>query len=324
VTGQIDGALDFDEVNDYVYIGVDTSLDCGNNVTITVYAERHDALLSAGTEQALATYRSSSVATDTQYAFYYDGDERLIVWVYDGGWHSFVGTAQVQNTDPHRLDFVWNGANAWTYIDGVQDNTGAFAYTPPNGNEVLWIGNDSITASKEFDGVLDEVRISDTPRSAGWVSTGYNNTKYPALFISVGAEQSDGGADTKFEYWDSTAWVEDSAEYYLWFECFWITSGYPDGVAPNAEQTNTQHTLRITNNGTAAGTPKIKFNESTPAEVTVYVDDDHTIAGAVSITNTYQAVAPSLSAGENVTLSAWVNLTGLTSVWEYEVYATVE
>lgn len=322
VTGQIDGALDFDEVNDYLYTGVDTSLDCGNNLTITTYMQRDDALIPASEYQSMVIYRIGT--TSSQYCLYWNEDERLQAWIYDDAWHSFTGTTQVQNTDPHRIDFVWNGTDAWTYIDGAQDNTGAFAYTPNNGNEVLWIGSDSGTANREFDGIIDETRISNTPRSAGWISTGYNNTAYPTLFLIVGAEQSAGSADTKFEYWDSAAWIEDEAEYYLWFECFWITSGYPDGVAPNAEQTDTQHTLKITNNGTAAGTPKIKLNETTPAAVTVYVDNDHTVAGAVSITDTYQAVAPPLSAGENVTLSAWVNLTGLTSTWEYEVYAIVE
>ncbi len=130
--------------------------------------------------------------------------------------------------------------------------------------------------------------------------------------------------DTIFEYWDGAAWQENPADYHLWFDCFWITSGYPDGVAPNAEQTGSQHSLRITNNGTGAGTPKMKFNESSPAEVTVYVDDDYTVAGAVIITDAYQAVGPELGVGENVTLSAWVNSTGLTSIWEYEVYVDVQ
>jgi hypothetical protein len=261
----------------------------------------------------------------SQYTLYWNEDERLQMWIYDGAWYSFTGTVQVQDTNPHRIDLVWNGTNAWTYIDGAQDNTGAFSHTPNNNNEVMWIGNDSRATNREFDGIIDECRISDIPRSAGWISTSYNNTKYPELFLIVGAEQSDGGApDTKFEHWTGIAWTEDDALYRLWFECFWITSGYSDGVAPNAEQTNTQYTLRITNNGTAAGIPKIKFNESAPIEVTVYIDDDHTVAGAVVITDTYQTVAPSLAAGENVTLSAWVNLTGLTSVWEFEVYATIE
>ena len=68
----------------------------------------------------------------------------------------------------------------------------------------------------------------------------------------------------------------------------------------------------------------MKFNESSPAEVTVYVDDDYTVAGAVVITDSYQAVSTSLGVDENVTLSAWAKLEDLTSIWEYIVYVEVQ
>lgn len=188
VTGEIDGALDFDEVNDYVYTGVDSSLDVGNNITITIYAERHDAVLTG--LQSLVVYREAN--TDSQYTFYYNADERLEFWIHNGSWQGFTGTTQVQDTNPRRVDLVWNGTYAWTYIDGAQDNAGAFAHTPANAAETLWIGNDSAVSNREFDGILDECRISDTPRSAGWISTGYNTTKYPELFLIFGSEESEG------------------------------------------------------------------------------------------------------------------------------------
>jgi len=136
-------------------------------------------------------------------------------------------------------------------------------------------------------------------------------------------ESSSGAPDTKFEYW-APGWTENPVDYHFWFNCFWNTSGYPNGVAPNAEQTGSQHSLKITNNGSAAGTANIKFNESSPAEVTVYIDDDYTVAGAMVITNSYQEIGSVLQPGENVTLSTWVKLEGLTSVWEFTVQVEVQ
>jgi len=136
-------------------------------------------------------------------------------------------------------------------------------------------------------------------------------------------ESSSGAPDTKFEYW-APGWTENPVDYHFWFNCFWNTSGYPNGVAPNAEQTGSQHSLKITNNGSAAGTANIKFNESSPAEVTVYIDDDYTVAGAMIITNSYQEIGPVLQPGENVTLSTWVKLEGLTSVWEFTAQVEVQ
>jgi hypothetical protein len=37
-------------------------------------------------------------------------------------------------------------------------------------------------------GAIDEVRISNITRNAGWISTEYNNQSNPASFYSVGSE----------------------------------------------------------------------------------------------------------------------------------------
>tara|TARA_B100000809_G_C14947883_1_gene462801 strand:- start:36 stop:836 length:801 start_codon:yes stop_codon:yes gene_type:complete len=39
-----------------------------------------------------------------------------------------------------------------------------------------------------FDGIIDEIRISNTNRSANWISTEYNNQNSPATFYTVSSE----------------------------------------------------------------------------------------------------------------------------------------
>jgi hypothetical protein len=41
-----------------------------------------------------------------------------------------------------------------------------------------------------FDGLLDELRVSNTARSADWIATEYNNQSNPSAFLSVGTQQS--------------------------------------------------------------------------------------------------------------------------------------
>ena len=41
----------------------------------------------------------------------------------------------------------------------------------------------------KLDGRLDEIRISNIPRSAEWIATSYNNQDSPASFIDVAAEE---------------------------------------------------------------------------------------------------------------------------------------
>ena len=45
-------------------------------------------------------------------------------------------------------------------------------------------------------GTMDEVRIANTSRSAGWIATEYHNQSSPETFYSVGAEQNAGEAGT--------------------------------------------------------------------------------------------------------------------------------
>lgn len=98
--------LDLNGSTDYVNIGADSSLDTGNNLTISLWAKRDDALLAG--YKGLVVYRYD--ANDSQYAIYYDDDERIAFWIMEGAtWYGFIGTAQIQNTDTHHIVFVWDG-----------------------------------------------------------------------------------------------------------------------------------------------------------------------------------------------------------------------
>lgn len=83
------------------------------------------------------------------------------------------------------------------YVNGVSDGTAS-----ANGNLVTTatqtnIGHDAVTSGRYFTGVLDEVRISNTVRSANWLTTEYNSGNSPSTFETLGAEVS---------LFPSTAW----------------------------------------------------------------------------------------------------------------------
>ena len=150
------------------------------------------------------------------------------------------------------------------------------------------------------------VKTYDEDGNSDWANLNYT--------LTVGTV----GADTKFEYWDGLSWTEGLSTWMLWFQCyFWCTE------CANAEQSSGQPSLKITNNGSASGIPKVKLNESTPTGITIWVDDDNTYAGAVQLTNSYQAVGTSLAATENVTLWSWCDLED-PDPWVFETHAIVE
>ncbi|MCK5216330.1 MAG: DUF2341 domain-containing protein [Methanosarcinales archaeon] len=323
-TGLVDGCFNFSKSNEArVNVSDDATLD-GFTTGFTI-----SGLFNFNQEGAYYLVNKYDAGGDQRaWLLKLEGNDNLRIYVDDAG-----TAAEISNFNPtivpgtdYKIDAVWeSGEYPLLYFDGALANEvdhDGLVSSIKDSSSILRIGGGYSPGNTLFTG--DEIRVSNIARSHAYIETDYNNTAYPDLFISIGAEQGGGAPDTKFEYWDGAAWQENPVDYHLWFECFWNTSGYPDGVCSNAEQSGSQHSLRITNNGTAAGIPKMKFNESSPAEVTVYVDDDYTVAGAVVITNSYQAVGASLGPGENINLSAWAKLEDLTSIWEYIIYVEVQ
>ena len=101
-----------------------------------------------------------------------------------GSWHHVVGT--------------YDGSVMKVFIDGVQDaNTLAKTApitAPPPPEDHVWIGyGDQPTDtgwSSEWDGQIDEVRISNVARSTCWIQTQYNNQDTPATYITLGPEEA--------------------------------------------------------------------------------------------------------------------------------------
>ena len=313
VSGQVDGSLDLDG-DDHISL---SNVAIGNNAAFTISTWMNGAdgtiVYGEGYSGDTAWAAFLGIVADTNISCYYIKE--------NNAWKAItLGTTQV-NDGWHYITLTQiNKSYRTIYIDGVAEDTNTDTVGDMSILDTASIGVlERATFTSYLIGTVDELRISDSARSAEWTKTEYNNTAYPTLFISVGAEQGgEGTPDTKFEYWDGNSWEEGESYYYLWFTCFWCT---PE--CANAEQLGGQATLKITNNGTASGTPKMKLNESAPAGIEIYVDDDNTFAGAVELTNTYQAVSTSLNQDTNITLWAWSNLSQA-SAWEFETYAIVE
>ncbi len=99
-------------------------------------------------------------------------------WNYDTGWHHLVGVygggALTQNSDA-------------VYLDGNPLALSLEGGTPVITTTELKIGGlPTITFCCAFYGSVDEVRVSDIPRSADWVATEYNNQSSPSTFYTMG------------------------------------------------------------------------------------------------------------------------------------------
>ena len=74
------------------------------------------------------------------------------------------------------------------YVHGVSEHSGSVGGNIDTSDSDVYIGvnNDK---ERDFNGTIDEVRISATARSGDWISTTYNNTHSPSTFYDVKDEQ---------------------------------------------------------------------------------------------------------------------------------------
>ncbi len=179
--GQIDGADNFDGTNDYVDCGNDTSLDLTGSLTVEAWA-----LFTQG------ALRNRIVAKDAtgipgKFIFWQDATGDLTFQVYnsldtwclasipinpDGSWMHVVG---VFNTTDQRVRL---------YKDGIEVDSVICPGSLKSNTEAVTLGS-SANYVDNFEGMLDEVRISSVARSAEWIQTSYSNQFDPVSFYTT-------------------------------------------------------------------------------------------------------------------------------------------
>jgi hypothetical protein len=192
-TGEINAALAFDGGIDYINAGASNGFTITSNVTLEAwimtnslpstygqayicgkgyngnnesYYLRIDSdgngnnFLGVGTEAFPTQYQATVSITNS-----FLGKWHHVVGTYDGKWNLYldgVKTSSVQTQAPY--------ATAERFLIGARDASGG--------------------QTSNFNGAIDEVRISKIARPADWVSTEFNNQSNPSSFYSIGSEQT--------------------------------------------------------------------------------------------------------------------------------------
>jgi len=108
------------------------------------------------------------------------GGDGVARWIPFNNSGNAVGAAPgtvINNNAWHQITGTFDGSSVSAYVDGALDGTaGSLSGTLSNGNASLWIGKHTVYAGGvDYNGALDEVRISSTARSADWIKFEYNN-----------------------------------------------------------------------------------------------------------------------------------------------------
>ena len=183
--GKIDGADNLDGVDDYISISNSPSLNPVFAITIELWINlgstaNYINLASKGSYSQYYLRAGASQGYIYWYVKFSDNSTKAIEgnigWKWNI-WHYLVATADTQI------------GTIKVYLDGVEKLNGTF----PTGKTIISTTNPlliSDSSQRRIKGAVDEVRISNTTRSAAWIQTACNNQKDPTQFYIVGGEES--------------------------------------------------------------------------------------------------------------------------------------
>jgi hypothetical protein len=204
VQGKIDGSLVFDDTNErHVNVSDDISLRLNTYITLSAWVNTTDTEADVGVIAAkwgssgnrnywLGKINAASIA------FYVDDTQSVtadLSLINDGLWHHIMGVADVSNSLLR------------IYVDGIQRNTEAYSGSSEMGTQELHIGHSPDSIQQEWDGGIDEVRVSNKARSAEWIETEFNNQNVTASFLYAGSEEDTSSIEEP-ESTTSYEWVE--------------------------------------------------------------------------------------------------------------------
>ena len=213
VAGQIDGSFDFDGGDDYV--------NCGNNISIKPGTgdmtwvlwlnpdinNSGDAFYGDRLLGALGTKEGTSIGGSGDPTSGFIG---VVLEASDNN-YKYYNIAPGYTVGEGMFNFVvsWNNSadSLLIYKNGI-DVTSTYTKTSDtnltgksiSNNENFNIARRPNATGREFNGLIDEVRISSIVRSSGWIETEYNNQSDVGSFITIGVEES------RYNDWYSTNW----------------------------------------------------------------------------------------------------------------------
>lgn len=183
VSGLIGNGIEFNGSNEAYQDGVRAEYSSINEITIETLIYRESSNRHCLCQYGKDAGQSWGTAVDL-----FGTDANVFMFAfYNGAWRSCKDTGTLSNDTWYHLAGTYDHVNMKVYRDGdlktATPYTGNFQYNSLRG---LRIGAYQATPSSKsyfFDGIVDELRISRVPRTAGWINA-TNHTLFDN-FVSI-------------------------------------------------------------------------------------------------------------------------------------------
>ncbi|MCK4416073.1 MAG: DUF2341 domain-containing protein [Thermoplasmatales archaeon] len=188
ILGQIGNARSFDGNNDHITVSDDPSLNFHNTNQFSIGLWMKRDQVNASREKLIS---KATTAHNAGYDLEIRPNNTIRFGVRTGSEVFYMySTTELIDANWHHIAAIWDDGSQYIYVDGEFDKykfQGDFSIK--DDHKSLEIGI-HYSANQPFKGCIDEIYISDTPRSASWIKTSYNNQYYPSSFLGFGPEET--------------------------------------------------------------------------------------------------------------------------------------
>jgi hypothetical protein len=182
--GQIDGAASLNGTSNFIQVGNSGSLNGWTQQTVSVWIKAQTDMTG------FARLIEKGANNEWTLSFL---NQALTMENLATGTVGITTSVPVADNTWHKIDATINNTTKAIaiYVDGVLNVSGISASSATTTTNNLYIGQYG-GGGYFYHGLIDEVEISNTVRSAGWIATGYNNQAAPSTFIAEGSQENSG------------------------------------------------------------------------------------------------------------------------------------
>ena len=189
-TGKIGGAGSFaGSGSSYIDLGDAASLNITAALTVEAWINFPMPPTDGGYYDAVS--KGFDGSSEPWALEYYGGEYQLESYSSQSGTSSVVYPGPPQMNVWYQWTASFDGSSTLSmYLDGALVSTAPFYGPFPKTSVNAAVGglNMQGTVQRSFEGLIDEVRISNTARSASWITAQYNNQSSPATFYTLGTQ----------------------------------------------------------------------------------------------------------------------------------------